>query len=298
MSTAILAVASGALIGLGATLVLAVRWARPTLADRLTEPDPVSTPTAPGPDEHPGWATRLGRVGVPALAALGMPNAHTRQRLRECERTTESYLAEKSTALLTGAFAPALLTVAALIAGVNPAPPWAGMWALLILVCWFAPDLALKQHAEQRRQEMRHTVAAFAELTTLALAGGAGVSAALNDATSTGDGWAMQRLRTALRQAAVRSEPPWDVLGELGRRYGVSELDEVATSLQLAGADGARVRSSLKAKAATFRTQHHAEVEARADSATERMALPVVGLVAAFLILIAYPALSIVTTTL
>ncbi|TQN32666.1 type II secretion system (T2SS) protein F [Haloactinospora alba] len=289
--------ASGAVIGLGVWLLLMIRHTRPSLAERLA--DPPSPDSTTFPPASAGWLSRCGSSGVPLLSALGLPTAHTRARLAVCDRTPDSYLAEKTAAGLVAITVPPLLATVLTLAGISITTPVAGgLWAVFALICWLAPDLALRNQAERNRDELRHAAAAFADLVVISLAGGAGVNGALQDASQSGTGWAMSRIRAALHQAALRREAPWQALGELGARYDVAAFDELAASLRLAGADGARVRASLSAKAHTLRTQHLAQLEADAHSATERMSLPVVLLFAGFLIMIGYPALSLITTTL
>jgi len=79
--------------------------------------------------------------------------------------------------------------------------------------------------------------------------------------------------------------------GRLGEELGIDELSELAASLALAGAEGARVRSSLQAKAISMRAHELSEAETSDQAATERMSLPIVLLLAGFMVLIGYPAL-------
>ena len=62
------------------------------------------------------------------------------------------------------------------------------------------------------------------------------------------------------------------------------------------GAEGARVRASLAAKARTLRLRGLAEIETAAQSASERMSLPVVGLMLGFIVFLACPAVNQVLT--
>lgn len=71
----------------------------------------------------------------------------------------------------------------------------------------------------------------------------------------------------------------------------MAELGEQAASVGLAGTEGAKVRSSLAAKAASLRSHQLADAETTAQAATERMSLPVVLLFAGFLCFIAFPAI-------
>ena len=82
-----------------------------------------------------------------------------------------------------------------------------------------------------------------------------------------------------------------DCAGPAQPGLGVPELGELAASAALAGNEGARVRSSLAAKAKAIRVRGLAEVEAAAQSATERMTLPVVLLMVGFIVFLGYPAI-------
>ncbi len=291
MTPVLAAALAGVAFGLALWALFAARWARPTLAERLAAPPPPRPVVAAGPNT--GVLTRLGKIGVPALEGFGMPGPRTRRNLRVCERSAESYLAEKFTALVLGLAFPPLLGGMLSLTGVLSSATIAGaMWVAFALVAWFAPDLSLRDEADKRRERMRRALASFADLVVVSLAGGAGVNGALADAGAAGNGWAMVRIRESLREAALMRQPPWTALRELGDRYDTPEFAELAASLQLAGADGARIRSSLAAKAKTLRTQFLSEMDAEAQSATERMSLPVVLLFVGFLALLGYPAMS------
>jgi Flp pilus assembly protein TadB len=134
------------------------------------------------------------------------------------------------------------------------------------------------------------------DLVVVALAGGGGVETALADAAGVGSGWAFALLRRALDHARLARQTPWAALGRLGQELGVGELSELAASVALAGTEGAKVRASLAAKAASLRTHELAEAETADQAATERMSLPVVLLFAGFLLFLGYPAVEKVLT--
>ncbi len=160
---------------------------------------------------------------------------------------------------------------------------------------WFYALIDLHSDAEKARRDFRHALAAYLELVTILMAGGAGVETAVFDAASAGHGPAFRHIRSALTAAQARRQPPWKLLGELGDRLGVSELVELHSSMTLAG-DGAQVRNSLGAMAAGMRRRDLAQIETEAQSKSEAMVLPVALMFAGFLILIGYPALSALTT--
>lgn len=299
MNPFVLAGIGGCLLAAAVCAALLPRLRRPSLAELLQDPQPAPTePAAAAGQARPtGWSRRLGAPGVPLLALLGLPTARTQRRLEACDRDVPGYLSQKAAMALLALSVPPLLGTVLGLLGWSLSPVMSlGAWGVFALVLWIAPDLEVRDQARERSEQMRHTIAAVCDLVVIALAGGAGVTGALADATRASETWAMRRIRTALYAASIHHEPAWMALNDLGERYDVPAATELAASLQLAGAEGARVRASLAAKATSLRTQHLAELEADAQSATERMSLPVVLMFAGFLVLIGYPALNLVLT--
>jgi hypothetical protein len=163
---------------------------------------------------------------------------------------------------------------------------------LLALGGFFAPDLALRSQASRRRRDFRHALSAFLDLVVIALAAGGGVDSALTDAARVGTGESFAALRRALDAARLARIAPWGPLGRLGDELGINELSELAASVSLAGSEGAKVRESLAAKAASLRAHALADAEGEAQAATEAMSLPVVVLFAGFLVFLGFPALA------
>ncbi|WP_435107147.1 type II secretion system F family protein [Nocardiopsis synnemataformans] len=299
MNPFLLAAIGGSLVAAGVWVALLPRLSRPSLAELLADPLPPAEP-APGQEQtagSSGWSRRLGAPAVPLLAAVGLPTSRTRRHLAACDRDVPGYLSQKAAMAALALVVPPFLAAALTAWGIAVSPLFGiAAWGVFALVLWMAPDLEVRDQAKERSEQMRHTIAAVCDLVVIALAGGAGATGALTDATSTSDTWAMRRIRTALYAATIRHDPAWVALEELGERYDVPAAAELAASLRLAGADGARVRASLAAKATSLRTQHLAELDAHAQSATERMSLPVVLMFAGFLVFIGYPALHLILT--
>ncbi|GAA2467497.1 type II secretion system F family protein [Streptomyces mauvecolor] len=284
-------------LGLGTFLALVVYGINPpraSLTHRLahlgTPPPPAATATA---GDGEGWAARAGRRAVPALKACGLPTRGLRRDLAVADVPIERFLAEKAAAALAGLLAPSLLSLLLwAVAGHGLGWQMSALGSLALgAVLFFAPDLAVHSTAQQRRKELRHTLSVFLNLTVIALAGGAGVHQALADAASSPHGWAAGQLRRALTASEVGRTNVWHELGQLGARTGVPELQELAATISLAGSEGAKIRISLEAKAAAMRTRSLTEADGAAQSATERMSLPVVVLFAGFLLFIGYPAM-------
>jgi tight adherence protein C len=246
-----------------------------------------------------GWAVRVGTPFNGWLRALGLPNSRTRQDLAIAERSTDAFLAEKATLTLAGLLLPAAVTGVLTIAG-RPLP-WTLPLAVSVGVAiggFLLPDLTVRAEAERRRTAFRHALGAYLNLIHILLAGGAGVDGALTYATEIGHGWSVQQLRHALTTARLTRTSPWTTLKQLGDELEVDELAELAAALSLAGTEGAKVRASLAAKAAAMRSRSSAEAEGKANSATERMALPGMLMAFGFIIFVFYPALTQITASL
>ena len=241
--------------------------------------------------------TRL--VGVP-LATTPIGSGVQRRfaaDLRAADVQIQEVVAKMALAFLVGLiWAPAVAGLMALgdvhLSWVLPA------WGALVLgICGAAiPLLGLRTEAARRRQAFRHALSCFLDLVSVRLAGGAGVDGALNDGAEAGQGWAFAEIRQALVEARLMGEPPWTGLARLGEELDIPVLGELAASTALAGGEGARVRASLAAKARSIRTKGLADAEAAAQSASERMSLPVVLLMLGFVAFLGYPAVMQVFT--
>jgi len=157
---------------------------------------------------------------------------------------------------------------------------------------FFLPDLALRREAEARRRDFRHVTGAFLDLVAMNLAGGRGLPEALMAASSFGDHWAMVLLRQSLSNARIMGWTPWEGIARLGRDLGVDELRDLASALALAGDEGARIRSSLMARAESIRRKELVDVEGAAGESSQSMLMAQLLMCLAFLIFLAYPAVS------
>lgn len=292
----------GAAFGLGLwCIVRGLFPPRPSLASTLAVLiGPPSSAAAPclgsGPVEPQGrWLWRVGRPLASKLAGGGptLLGARVLRNLAVLERSPERHLAEKVGSALLGFLLLPAMTALCLLAGVEVpvAVPLGG--ALLLAAGGFLlPDHAIHCDAAARRREFRHALSAFVDLAAIAVAGGSGVEGALVDAAGIREGWAFSRLRRALDAARITRTAPWTALQRLGMELGIAELEELAASVSLAGTEGATVRRSLAARAATLRCHLLSGSEAAAQGATEAMSLPVVLLFFGFLLFIAFPAIA------
>lgn len=173
----------------------------------------------------------------------------------------------------------------------GPAMPL-GLGLLLGLLGFFLPDLSLRAEAEQRRREFRRTVGIFLDLVSMNLAGGRGLPEALLAASSVSDHWSVVRIRQTLANARLFGTTPWEALGQLGKEIGLEELESLSGALVLAADDGAKIRQSLAARATTMRRKALSEAEGDEGERSQSMLIAQMLLVVAFLVYLAYPALT------
>ncbi|MBB2742537.1 UNVERIFIED_ORG: hypothetical protein FHR35_002359 [Microbispora rosea subsp. rosea] len=105
-----------------------------------------------------------------------------------------------------------------------------------------------------------------------------------------GSNWAMERIREALANARIVGITPWQALGRLGDEINVDELRDLSAALGLVADDGAKVRASLTARAATLRRRELAEVEGKAGERSQSMLVAQLLLCAGFVIFLSFPA--------
>lgn len=179
------------------------------------------------------------------------------------------------------------------LAGV-PLPPTIPAVVALVLggIGFVLPDLVLRSDAKARRRDFRRSVGVFLDLVAMNLAGGRGLPEALLAAANVGDHWSMIRIRQALANARLYGTTPWRALGDLGREIGVEELEELSGALVLAADDGAKIRSSLSARAATMRRRELTQAEGEEGEKSQSMLVAQMLISTAFLIFLAYPAVA------
>lgn len=280
-------------LGVGAGLLLMASGfvpARVPLNVAITRLDVPIEPRST--DGEPWWVCLLGAPLVDT--SLGrVATRSVRQDLRVIGRSPEEHVARHVVMFTVGLlWAPATVGLMAL-GGVGVSwvlPVWVSL--VFALVALVLPTLAVRSEAAERRRSFRHALGCFLDLVAVRLAGGAGVDSALAGSAAAGEGWAFSELRHALTGARLRGEPSWLGLASLGEAIGVSELQELAASAGLAGDEGARVRVSIAAKARSIRMRGLADAEGAAQSASERMSLPVVLLMTGFIVFLGYPAVA------
>ncbi len=291
----------GAVAGLGVfMLIRALFPARPGLVARLVALDAAREGgEAPRirlvtPDEkvsafRQGLGERLARL----YATRGWEVRSIRADLLLLGRSFEGFLATKALLALAGLLIFPVLVAWVFLMGWGfslHVPLWSAVLAAAVF--FFLPDLQVRKDAAVRRRDFRHAVGAFLDLVAMNLAGGRGVPEALMMAVSVSDdgNWAMARIREALGNARIVGITPWQALGRLGDEINVDELRDLSAALGLVADDGAKVRASLTARAATLRRRELAEIEGQAGERSQSMLVAQLLLCAGFVVFLSFPA--------
>lgn len=158
-------------------------------------------------------------------------------------------------------------------------------------LCGVGVVVGRMRHAgHEQRQLASQAVGTYLDLVVLCLAGGMGVEGALDAAATIAEDPFSARIAAVLDGARHGGRPPWQALAQMGADLQVSELVELASTVSLAGTEGARIRATLAAKAETLRRRQLAKQESEANAMTERLFLPGALLLVGFLVFIGYPA--------
>jgi tight adherence protein C len=243
-----------------------------------------------------GLQLQLGKALADYLQRRGVTYTSLRQDLALTGRSYQAAMARKAVSFIAGFLLVVLLSIA-LAAGAGFTLPF-GTPALLALIAGAAffmlPDVEARREATDRRRDFRRAFGAYLDLVALEMAGSAAPTEALPTAARVGSGWPLALLRDTLFRATAAGQDQWQALSELGERIGVPELRDLGALVRLVGQDGAQIRETLTARAASMRRRELAESEGEASERDQsmRMAQLVIGF--GFILFITYPAIVVV----
>lgn len=206
--------------------------------------------------------------------------------------TLEGHLSKLLALALLGLAGPPVIFTALTVAGLPLPVTWG-----LVLGIGLAVGIAAVAHRELRseatrlRAELRRSLSMYLDLVAMSLEAGRGHAEALPAAARIGTGWTFEALTDAVEGARFSGVTAWESLGRLGQRYGLPELIDLEGALRLANDDGAKVKATLIARAATLRSARVADAEAEANQATESMKFALIVMVFAFLSYELYPSI-------
>ncbi|MDO8119705.1 type II secretion system F family protein [Isoptericola sp. b490] len=272
-------------------VVVGLKPAQPNLAAAVRRLLPTeATSAAPALDDATGFGAWLRRRVLPTAAErLGLKRFAADLQL--LDRSMEHLAAQKLGYGVVGLVFPTFLTGLLTLAGLRP-PVAIPLAVGLVLggVFFFLPDAVVRREAASARASLRRATGAYIDLVALERLADAGSTEALDRAAAVSESPEFARIRDALLRAQLAGRPAWTGLSELAERTGVIELADVADVMAVAGRDGAAVYSTLRARAASLRTQLLTGEIGDANAASEHMVIPVSLLGMCFMALIAYPA--------
>ncbi|WP_236567781.1 MULTISPECIES: type II secretion system F family protein [unclassified Nocardiopsis] len=291
---ALLPLLLGALLGLGATLLVAgLVPAHPDMRTVVT----ASTTSHHRSVGGQGWQAHL-RVYLERLAASSLVSA-PHQRLALARISPARYVAYKLGGLVAGAAAPMLMSALLLLVG-TPVPlvvP-AGFAVACAAVGFLLPDALVRQRADRSKAQVREAVTAYLTLTALSLRSGLGLDAALMEAARVADTWIWRTIYQALDHAVLARQPAWEGLRALSRELDVPELVDIA-DIATTGSEGTAVADALMARARSLRHQILAEQRGQANEINEKLVVPIALMGLTFLAMLFYPVISrLIDTTL
>ena len=239
-----------------------------------------------------GW-TRLGQLLHQELNRRGFAYLRLRQNLALTGRDLDEVMGRKVLAAVAGLVLSLLAMTAFQLALGLPVPLGAPLPLSLAAAAgfFFLPDVEVAKQATVRREDFRRALGAYLDLVALEMAGSSSAEAALVSAARVGAGWPMALLRDTLYRASRSGRDQWTALTELGERIGVAELRDLGALVRLVKADGARVRLTLSARAATMRRRELADAEGKAAERDVSMRLAQLVVGAGFLVFLAFPAI-------
>ncbi len=284
---------AGLLVGLGLWLVVAGLWPAPEpLAVVLGRFD-ARAPSVPAAVGDLTWDGRVGALALRRVGPLAQLVGRARADLRVLGRRPEGFAGETIVYGLFGFMLGPWLGGVMWLAGAPFPAAIAGTVSLIAGTAGvITPWATLRDRARARRAGFLHALIAYCQVTAMSLAAGRGVEQALTTAASSGEGWAFTELRAALHAGYVRGETPWESLGRLGDELAIADLSQLASTIAMAGEDGAAVRDTISTKARTVSDRIGADAEQSAQRATAQMGLPAVAVAAGFLVFLMFPAVS------
>ena len=245
---------------------------------------------APAPDTAEtkigSWVlAQLARHGVRYPGGLRQDLALTGQRL-------DQLMGRKTVAgaggLVIGLLALGFVQYGAQLALPAGTPLAVGLIAGTAL--FFAPDVDVRKAARRRRAEFVADLSVYLELVSLEMAGYAAAEAALPQAARHGGTWSMLLIRDTLLRARLAGQDSWDALTDLGERIGVDDLRELGSLIRNVADDGAQVRHTLSARAASMRRARLAAALGEAEQRTQSMRLAQLLIAFGFMVFVGYPA--------
>lgn len=173
--------------------------------------------------------------------------------------------------------------------------PFAGGIVFLIVAAaalfgFVIPDSLVQTEAEKARAEFDEMMLLWLDLVMPLVASGRDVSSAFLEATYLSRVWPFQLLGRYMNEARHLGKPVWTGLKKLIDEKGLTRLEQLTSAMELSQRSGAEIRQTVIAQVHSYRAKAHSEAVVRSEFAGERMGAPLALTLAAFIVLIGYPA--------
>lgn len=286
-------------VAFGATLFMLILQVRPPKPDPLVMLARYDQAQAAAPRRAEtsvatagaGAETRLGRWVAGELARRGITYTSLRQDLALNGQSFESTMGRKVVVGVVGFLVGLVIAVAMGAAGLDlPVGVPVVVGLLFAAAFFFIPDFDARTAAARRRKEFKRALGAYLDWVSLQMSGKAAAEQALPDAAKIGSGWPLALIRHTVTNATRSGQDVWVAFQELGDRIGVAQLRELGTLVQLVAHDGAQVRDTLSARAASLRNEELADAEGTAGKRDQSMLMAQILLGVGFAVFLGYPA--------
>jgi Flp pilus assembly protein TadB len=238
-----------------------------------------------------GMETRLGRWVVGELARRGIAYTSLRQDLALNGQSFEATMGRKVVVGVVGFLIGLVISVSLNVAGLNlPVGVPVVVGLMFAAAFFFIPDFDARSAAARRRKEFKRALGAYLDWVSLQMSGKAAAEQALPDAAKIGSGWPLALIRHTVTNATRSGQDVWAAFTDLGDRIGVGQLRELGTLVQLVAHDGAQVRDTLSARAASLRNEELADAEGTAGKRDQSMLMAQILLGVGFAVFLGYPA--------
>lgn len=275
-------------------LILQIRPPKPDPLAMLARYDAAQQPARPETSlikARAGAETRLGRWVCGELARRGIAYTSLRQDLALNGQSFEATMGRKVVVGVVGLLLGLVIAVSVGAAGLHlPVGVPVVVGLLFAVVFFFVPDFDARTAATRRRKQFKRALGAYLDWVQLQMSGTADAAQAIPDAAKIGSGWPLALIRHTVTKATHSGEDVWVAFTELGDRIGVVQLRELGTLVQLVAHDGAQVRATLAARAASLRNEELADAEGTADKRDQSMLMAQILLGVGFAVFLGYPA--------
>lgn len=237
--------------------------------------------------------TKLGRWVSTELARRGIAYTSLRQDLALNGQSFDATMGRKVVVGVLGFLIGLIITAFLSVAGLHLPLGVPVVVALLFGAgFFFIPDFDARSAAQRRRKEFKRALGAYLDWVSLQMSGKAAAEQALPEAAKIGSGWPLALIRHTVTNATRSGQDVWIALTELGDRIGVLPLRELGTLVQLVAHDGAQVRDTLSARAASLRAEELADAEGTAGKRDQSMLMAQILLGVGFAVFLGYPAIT------